>query len=81
MTETSGSTDITKSAVKAVKKWKYKPAMENGKPAAHSTYEKLIKLPSGKLFLELLTKAMTQVDGLITVDKNIILDATIKKYF
>ena len=32
VTETSGSKDITKAAIKAAKKWKYKPAMENGKP-------------------------------------------------
>jgi len=32
VTETSGSKDITKEAVKAAKQWKYKPAMENGKP-------------------------------------------------
>jgi len=32
VTETSGSQDITKAAVKAAKQWKYKPAMENGKP-------------------------------------------------
>jgi TonB family protein len=31
VTETSGSTDLTKAAVKAAKQWKYKPAMENGK--------------------------------------------------
>jgi len=32
VTETSGSKDITNAAVKAAKQWKYKPAMENGKP-------------------------------------------------
>lgn len=32
VTETSGSKDITKAAVKAAKQWKYKPAMENGHP-------------------------------------------------
>ena len=32
VTETSGSRDLTKAAVKAAKQWKYKPAMENGKP-------------------------------------------------
>jgi len=32
VTDTSGSKDITKAAIKAAKKWKYKPAMENGKP-------------------------------------------------
>lgn len=30
--ETSGSIDFAKEAVRAVKKWKYKPAYENGKP-------------------------------------------------
>jgi TonB family protein len=32
VTETSGSKDLTKAAVKAAKQWKYTPAMENGKP-------------------------------------------------
>ncbi len=32
VTETSGSRDLTKAALKAAKQWKYKPAMENGKP-------------------------------------------------
>jgi len=30
--ETSGSLDFTKAATKAVKQWKYQPAMENGEP-------------------------------------------------
>lgn len=30
--ESSGSKDITRASVSAVKNWKYKPAMENGKP-------------------------------------------------
>jgi TonB family protein len=30
--ETSGSKDITRAAIKAAERWKYKPAMENGKP-------------------------------------------------
>ncbi|MCJ8294253.1 MAG: energy transducer TonB [Colwellia sp.] len=29
--ESSGSKDITKASIKSVKKWRYKPAMENGK--------------------------------------------------
>lgn len=29
--ETSGSIDFAKASIKAVKKWKYKPAYENGK--------------------------------------------------
>lgn len=32
VTETSGSKDFAKAAKKAVRKWKYKPAFENGKP-------------------------------------------------
>lgn len=202
VTETSGSKDITKAAVKAAKQWKYKPAMENGKPvqqcvnsvqmdfrmnkngttgatrkfiskykkaqkaladkdykelekqltlmkkskymhlsennyfhllsadyaketgkkdkqlshlnrvamslvtmtnekqklsvlyqvfslqvelnkfkAAHITYEKLIKLPSAKPYLEQFSKTMTQVNEVIAGDKNLILDATINKDF
>jgi TonB family protein len=30
--ETSGSKDLTQAAIKAAEQWKYKPAMENGKP-------------------------------------------------
>ena len=32
VTETSGSKDLTQSAIKAAKEWKYEPAMENGQP-------------------------------------------------
>jgi len=202
VTETSGSRDLTKAAVKAAKQWKYKPAMENGKPvqqcvnsvqmdfrmnkngttgatrkfiskykkaqkalvdknytelekqlasmkkskymhlsennyfhllsadyakergqknkqlshlnrvamslsslpdekqklsvlyqtfrlqvelfefqAAHSSYEKLIKLPSAKPYLEQFSKTMTLVNAAIAGDKNLILDGTISKDF
>ena len=49
--------------------------------AAHSTYEKLIKLPSANPYLEQLANVMTQVSDVIIGDKDFVLDATIDKDF
>ena len=49
--------------------------------AAHTTYEKLIKLPSAEPYLEQFAAVMVQVEKLIAGDKNLVIAANIKKDF
>jgi len=49
--------------------------------AAHATYEKLIKLPSAKPYLEQLSDVIARVDGVIAGDKNLVLNGAINKDF